>query len=622
MKHLAILLSFLAFTGSLSADPALSSWFTQNSTQYARVYKSRADEMAQLASTTWSQGAGVQTVPVYADINAVAHSATYVYVLTSGLSSHIMGPWYFNTAQTTVFANWPDNQRRIYRIPRTPAPYVGTARTKTSAGITGIFVNGVALFDMTDTFSYDTASGYDGTTPDQNDPNGPSNPATVTVTQDAIWNRDAYVNEKETFDPTYTHQAGANYHYHATPVGLRHQLGDSVDYNATTNRYTESFNGKHSPILGWARDGYPIYGPYGYSDPTNASSSVRRMISGFQKRDGTNSTTNLAVTGRRTLPAWAATIQGRSAALASTQYGPNVNAQINWDVYEQAFETAVLGRYLEDYDFKGNLAALNFYEGVAIDGAFNAATHYDLNLYNGRICVTPEYPSGIFAYFVTIESDGTPAYPYIMGREYYGVTSGGAVTSVTETVTEHFSVANTFKESMQSMAVGANNVTLVWNALEGGTYTVASSTTLNNDWVNLSTTAAPTRNDLVVADNVGTSTVDKKFYRITRTALAASESIGTLGGGGGTGANASHVFTFTGNLPPNANVITGVTVGGVAGTVTAYTAVAGSSASVTVSFSNTTLTSGQSYTAILSVTGPPPGNAPLTFTSTNTYTKP
>ena len=32
-----------------------------------------------------------------------------------------------------------------------------------------------------------------------------------------------------------------------------------------------------------------------------------QMVSGFVKRDGTNGTTNLAVTGRTTLPKWAAT---------------------------------------------------------------------------------------------------------------------------------------------------------------------------------------------------------------------------------------------------------------------------------------------------------------------------
>lgn len=75
-----------------------------------------------------------------------------------------MGPWYFNADDSTVFANFPANQNRLYRVPRNPAADLDGDLTESTAGINGIFVNGVALFDMTDIFSYDTASGYDGTT--------------------------------------------------------------------------------------------------------------------------------------------------------------------------------------------------------------------------------------------------------------------------------------------------------------------------------------------------------------------------------------------------------------------------------------------------------------------------
>ena len=37
----------------------------------------------------------------------------------------------------------------------------------------------------------------------------------------------------------------------------------------------------HSPIIGWAYDGNPIYGPYGYSDPTDDNSTVRILNSGY-----------------------------------------------------------------------------------------------------------------------------------------------------------------------------------------------------------------------------------------------------------------------------------------------------------------------------------------------------
>ena len=55
--------------------------------------------------------------------------------------------------------------------------------------------------------------------------------------------------------------------------------------------------------------------------------------------------------------------------------------------------------------------------------------------------MTPEYPGGTYAYFVAMNSDGTPAYPYMLGPQYYGVKSGGSVASVSESVTTYFPAA-------------------------------------------------------------------------------------------------------------------------------------------------------------------------------------
>ena len=117
------------------------------------------------------------------------------------------------------------------------------------------------------------------------------------------------MNEGLSFDPSNAHQdQSGTYHYHANPPALRYLLGDSVSYNASADTYTENpTNLHHSPILAWVNDGYPLYGPYGYSNATNANSGVRRMISGYALRNGQNGTDNLTVTGRSTIPAWANT---------------------------------------------------------------------------------------------------------------------------------------------------------------------------------------------------------------------------------------------------------------------------------------------------------------------------
>lgn len=212
---------------------------------------------------------------------------------------------------------------------------------------------------------------------------------------DGVWLRNAYFGEAQTFDACGGHQPqSGQYHHHAAPVCLREQLNDNVERIAD-RRTGPVFREKpapwtHSPILGWAFDGYPIYGPYAYADPRDPRSAVRRLRSGFRLR---------GITQRTTLPPWAQPLHaGVNPELTAAQYGPPINA---------AFP---LGRYLEDYEWA--------------DG------HGDLDVYNGRFAVTPEYPQGTYAYHVTIEADGTPAFPYIFAAQYYGAVTGGNAREV------------------------------------------------------------------------------------------------------------------------------------------------------------------------------------------------
>jgi len=43
-----------------------------------------------------------------------------------------------------------------------------------------------------------------------------------------------------------------------------------------------------------------------------------------------------------------------------------------------------------------------------------------LDVYNGRWTKTPEFPNGIYAYFITQDISGTPQFPYVVGNEFYG----------------------------------------------------------------------------------------------------------------------------------------------------------------------------------------------------------
>src|SRR5437763_2623362 len=219
------------FATTATADPQLNSWFTAYSGKYARIYATDANKAAGTSVTTWSNGSQTQSSPAYAGIQEVYSSTSWVYIRSTGLGSHIMGPWYLNAAHSTAFPNYPVNQKVFYRIPRSST--VPTTKTLTSLGSIGYFVDGVAMFDSRDGFVW-TGSAESGS-------------------GTGYWNREAYVNESVTFDPGYAHQENTGtHHYHADPIALRYLVGDHVDFSVATRTYSESTNTptQHSPVLG------------------------------------------------------------------------------------------------------------------------------------------------------------------------------------------------------------------------------------------------------------------------------------------------------------------------------------------------------------------------------------
>ncbi|MEM7146696.1 MAG: sulfatase-like hydrolase/transferase, partial [Verrucomicrobiota bacterium] len=499
---LSVIVFVLAGFDAAMADPRIYSWFTDRSGVYARVYETPADEIAQNAVTTWSRGAGTQALPTYAGINEICYTADWVYIRSTNLASHIMGPW----GPTGNFPNFPANLAVSHRFPRNPANATNPAYSPPSSNITGggdigRFVNGVAMFDSRDAFTYDA-----DTMTEQRPQNG----------GDGAWNRDAYVNESPTFDSGNAHQANANYHYHANPPGLRWELGDSVDYDETTNVYTENFNGGHSPIIGWCDDGLPIYGPYGFSDPTDPASDIRRMISGFQLRTDMN-----ADSLRDSWPAWATRIY--ASTTQTFVAGPNVDASYP------------LGRYLEDNDFKGDLGFTQ-YNSAAL-GAFNDSNHYDLNEYNVRFCVTPEFPGGTWAYFTCVAADGTPVFPYNIGRSYFLPPVAGAPDGVPDssesgaTVTMHFEGGPEKTEIMESLSVDdlTGDVTIAWSGIEGGTYEIVAATNPGapDPWTPIVSGGIAAWDKLDAVDPAAyPGTSSRKFYKFRRTDLAEFDDNG------------------------------------------------------------------------------------------------
>ena len=529
-----------------AADPLITSWLTTYSGAYARVYTNDAARAARSSATTWSNGSQTQAQPAYSGVSEIDSSANWVYVRSSGLATHVMGPWYNDAAHTTLFPNFPVNQYATWRFPR--APVAATTTNLTGLGVIGYFVDGVAMYDCRDAFYWNGSADAQGT---------------------GSWNRDAWVNEGKTFDPGFAHQQNTgSHHYHANPVALRYQLGDNVLFDAATQSYSENTNNlhpSHSPILGWAADGYPVYGPYAYSNPTNPASPVRRMIGGFVPRDGQHGTVNLTAAGRNTLPLWAARFYGSSVFQSGTAVSPSYP----------------FGRYIEDNDYQGDLT------NPATGQLYQVGVDFDLDTHNGRFGITPDYPNGTYAYFITIDPTGTPLFPYHVGRALNGNVTGGSVPTITETVTTNFLGAANSALVLHSPRRSDTTVTLTWSAVEGGTYRVESTTNLSA-WTTNATAVAATNNQASLTSS-NLANTGRQFYRVALTGLATYDTGSTTGGGGGGGNGGilsvspptglhGNTLTLTINLDPNAvpplppqnAPINSVTVGSLTGSVSAH----------------------------------------------------
>jgi hypothetical protein len=231
-----------------------------------------------------------------------------------------------------------------------------------------------------------------------------------------IWNRDAVPAERAGFDCAKGHPAMGNYHHHQNPSAFNLDLvtlSTICDTYAADGLYVINTN-EHSPLLGYAYDGFPIYGAYGFAN-ADGTGGIVRMKSGFQLRDITVRT--------------------------DVTDGPAVST------------TYPLGRYREDYEFVAHPGQEDY-----------------LDVHNGRFCVTPEYPAGTYAYFCTVDANHNSAYPYAVGPTFYGTKVAAKVTSITEAVTtytpssvtevniENVNV-NTFPNPVQDvLAVQVNNI--------------------------------------------------------------------------------------------------------------------------------------------------------------------
>lgn len=361
MNRTVLLFALLLLGFNLQAQsPAVTSWL-QNTTETGSYYVAGNP-------TTIDNN-------ILVNCQKVEYSDDFVYITATGIPSYPTGPFQDgNPSQAT-------NQEGIYQFPLSPQQNTGTPTT-TRGGNIGLFINGVALFDYRDGVGWNSTTnslcGGPGNPPCGGGPGGPM------VQTD--WNRDAVPAEKPGFDCSKGHPAMGNYHHHQNPSAFKLDLeviSDVCNLYDAEGLYVID-DTKHSPLIGFAYDGFPIYGAYGFKN-ADGTGGIARIKSSYHKRNITERTH------------WA---DG-----TDVDNGPDIS-----DNYP-------LGYFREDYEY--------------ID-------HPDedyLDEHNGRFGVTPEYPDGTYAYFATVDEDWNSAYPYVVGPTFYGVYANRKITSITESTT-------------------------------------------------------------------------------------------------------------------------------------------------------------------------------------------
>jgi hypothetical protein len=284
-----------------------------------------------------------------------------------------------------------------FEITRTPVEALD--KVETPLGTIGVAVNGVVIFNPKAALTEQRGN--------------------VDYQINAVYSHDELGIDDGSGHP----QEDGIYHYHSDP---------RLMYEKDPNN--------HSPLLGYALDGYPIYGPYGW-DTTTGRSNPRVIKSSYR----------LKTTPR------------------TDGSDPD-------------------GRYIEDFEYVAGLG--------------------DLDQHNGRTCNTPEYPNGIYAYFVTVDPTDTDVavYPYIIGPTYYGapILPNGNKTLPGEEFEDASAVAYTSRGIVREVVV----------TKQGSGYVSAPTVTLAGGGGANTVTSEAKAYAILENKKVRINTVNMKFDRI------------------------------------------------------------------------------------------------------------
>ena len=236
-------------------------------------------------------------------------------------------------------------------IPSTPRP--NSNECETGLGPVGLWLNGVPIFNWSDASSF--------------------------MNQD-VWHQVASEFRSNGMDLCNGHAGNGAYHHHGYSTCVRQMVGDQ--------------GLGHSPIYGYAGDGYPIHGPYHDSD--------QLVESCWKKRDYSAT----SATGCGSDAARDCRFIDEENINLGVEYvatGPRVDSTIRINGNDSLARSGI---YYEDYYYDASCAS---------------ASEHALDEHNGH-----DHDELGYHYHVTVDSNLQPTFPLVHGPDYYGEVADGS----------------------------------------------------------------------------------------------------------------------------------------------------------------------------------------------------
>ena len=217
-----------------------------------QILLERSTDCADYTNQYQADVTDIQRAMIFSESVVITNTNTTCTITSNNIPNHN-----FND-QSASFATPVAEVSQSFTLTRTPTPESSTSPLAQSS-YDGVMLNGVPL-DLLSAGCYD-----------------PTNPRADNDGNTAIG---CTVNDGWLLDPLGTaHKFGADQHNaHTQPDGSYH-------YHGNPNALFDTNPGPNgSPVIGFAADGYPIYGSY-FLDPF--SGQVRKAVSGYTLKPGT-----------------------------------------------------------------------------------------------------------------------------------------------------------------------------------------------------------------------------------------------------------------------------------------------------------------------------------------------